>query len=376
MESLGTLAGGIAHDLNNVLTPLLFSVQLLKTKIGDEEGRELLDTLETNVMRGAKLIKQVLAFGRGLPGERAAVQLGLIVREIEHLIGETFPKSVEFEKRLPADLWTVTGDATQLYQVLLNLCVNASDAMPEGGKLCIQADNVVLDEIQAGLGLEVKPGSYVVIKVMDTGTGITKEVQDRMFEPFFTTKAPGKGTGLGLSTSLGIVKSHGGFINCYSEPGKGTAFKVYFPANATPATVELAAGKEAGLPRGQGELVLLVDDEKTIREVARKTLEHFGYRVVTAANGAEAVALYQQQRDEIAVVIMDMAMPVMDGHAAIAALEAINPRVKIIGASGWDSKGGTPQAIEAGRRCFLPKPFTTEALLQTLRRALVAKPAT
>ena len=373
MESLGTLAGGIAHDLNNVLAPLLISVQLLKSKVGDDDGQRLLDALETNVLRGAKLVKQLLAFGRGVQGERAAVQPDLVVREIEQIICETFPKSVEFEKQFSAGLWNVTGDATQIHQVVLNLCVNARDAMPNGGRLSIHMENVVLDEIYAGLKPDAKPGSYVVIKVTDTGTGIPKAIQDKMFEPFFTTKGPGKGTGLGLSTCLGIVKSHGGFINYYSELGKGSAFKVYLPASTSAVTVEHSTTKQPSLPCGHNELVLVVDDEKAIREVAQKTLEHFGYRILTATNGAEAISIYRQQRDQIAAVIIDMAMPVMDGHAAIAALKGITPEVRIISASGLDTESDTAKATDVGRRHFIPKPYTTEVLLQTLHGVLAPK---
>jgi PAS domain S-box-containing protein len=373
MESLGTLAGGIAHDLNNVLAPLLMSVQLLKHKVGDQDGQKLLTTLETNVLRGAKLIKQLLAFGRGVDGERTPVQLGLVVHELEHLIDETFPKSVEFEKQIPAGLWNVTGNSTQLYQVLMNLCVNARDAMPGGGKLQVQLENVVLDEVYAGLNLEAKPGSYVSIKVADTGEGIPESIRERIFEPFFTTKAQGHGTGLGLSTCLGIVKSHDGFIHCYSEPGKGTVFKVFLPADPGPAAGAQKELKETELPRGHDELVLVVDDEKPIRLVAQRTLEHFGYRVLTAANGAEGVAVYRQERDNIAAVLIDMAMPVMDGPAAIAALRTINPQVKIIGASGLDTEGGAHGSTGAGGRVFIPKPYTTEVLLQTLHNVLATE---
>ena len=378
MESLGTLAGGIAHDLNNVLTPLLISVDLLKHKVTDAEGQKLLDSMESNILRGAKLIKQVLAFGRGIKGARAPIHLGGIVDEIEQIVRETFPKSVEFGRQLPAHLWPVTGDATQVYQVLLNLCVNARDAMPNGGKLSIQMDNVVLDDIYASLNLEAKPGSYVVIKVMDTGTGIPRQIQDRIFEPFFSTKGPNKGTGLGLSTCLGIVKGHGGFINCYSETGKGTAFKVYLPAN-TAAIHQHEIGKlpadQAKTVCGHGEMVMVVDDEQIICEVAQQTLECFGYRVVTAANGAEAVALYQQKKDQIAAVVIDMSMPVMDGHAAIVALKAINPEIKIIGASGLDSPGD-PKGAE-GHECrhFMPKPNSAETLLLTMHKVLAAESA-
>jgi len=378
MESVGTLAGGIAHDLNNVLAPLLICVQLLKAKVTDAAGQKLLDTLEANVLRGAKLVKQVLAFGRGIKGDRIPIQPKQVLQEIEQMIHETFPKAVELQTDSAADLWPVTGDATQLYQVLLNLCVNARDAMPGGGTLSIHLENVVLDEIYAARNSEAKPGPYVVINVMDTGTGIPKEIQDKIFDPFFTTKAPGKGTGLGLSTCYSIVKNHGGFINCYSEVGRGSKFEVYLPANTSPAMAASLAKAGAELSPGHGELVLVVDDEEAILKVARNTLEFFGYRVLTAFNGAEAVALYRQHQPDIAVVLTDMAMPVMEGSEAIIALQAINPEIRIIGMSGLDSQSSQSKAKGARRslKYFIEKPFTTETLLHTLHQVLHQQVAT
>jgi PAS domain S-box-containing protein len=373
MESLGTLAGGIAHDLNNVLSPLLISVQVLKGKITDDDGKKLLDALETNVLRGASLVKQVLAFGRGVTGERILIQPKHIAREIKQFIHETFPKSVEFELHTPAAPWTLIGDPTQLHQVLLNLCVNARDAMPEGGKLSIHLENVTFDEVYAGMNLEAKAGPYVCIKVSDTGTGIPKEIQDKIFDPFFTTKEPGKGTGLGLSTTLAIVKSHGGFINCHSEPGKGCTFKVYFPANTTALAAETPAEEEAELPRGHNELVMVVDDEKPICQMAKKMLERFGYRVLLAADGTEAVSLYATRRNEIGVVITDIAMPNMDGFATIGALKAINAGVKIVGSSGYASGASLTRINDAGIRYFVPKPYTAETMLNTLQEILHGK---
>ena len=373
MESLGTLAGGIAHDLNNVLSPLLISVQVLKGKVTDDDGQKLLDALETNVKRGASLVKQVLAFGRGVTGERILIQPKHIACEIKQFIHETFPKSVEFELHIPAAPWTIIGDPTQLHQVLLNLCVNARDAMPKGGKLSIHLENVTFDEVYASMNLETKAGPYVCIKVSDTGTGIPKEIQDKIFDPFFTTKEPGKGTGLGLSTTLAIVKSHGGFINCHSEPGKGCTFKVYFPANTTAVTAETLAEEEAELPRGHNELVLVVDDEEPIRNLAQKVLTRFGYRVLLAADGAEAVSLYAPRQNEIGVVITDMAMPNMDGFATIGALKAINAGVKIVGSSGYASGASLTRINDAGIRYFVPKPYTAETMLNTLQEILHGK---
>ena len=370
MESIGTLAGGIAHDLNNVLTPLLIAVQVLKEKVTDDDGRKLLEALETNVQRGASLVKQVLAFGRGVACERTLVYPAHVVREIKQIVHSTFPKSVRFEFHSPDGIWPIIGDPTQIHQVLLNLCVNARDAMPKGGALAIHMENVTFDEVYAGMNLEARPGPYVCIKVEDTGTGIPKEIQDKIFDPFFTTKAIGKGTGLGLSTTLAIVKSHGGFIHCHSTPGKGATFKVYFPANTTLAGIEDAAMEQSKLPRGHDELVLVVDDEEPILNLAQKVLTRFGYRVLLAADGVEAISLYAPRQNEIDVVITDMAMPIMDGPATILALKAINSEVRIVSSTGLASDGGMAMAMNAGVRHFIPKPYTAETMLNTLHEVL------
>ncbi|MGA2852864.1 MAG: PAS domain S-box protein [Verrucomicrobiota bacterium] len=374
MESVGTLAGGIAHDLNNVLAPLLFAVQILKGKISDDEGQRMLKILEANVQRGANLVKQVLAFGRGIQGERIMVQPKHIANEIKQIVQETFPKSVEFEFQCSPDLWLLTGDPTQIEQVLLNLCVNARDAMPRGGKLSLQVENKMLDETRVGANSEAKPGPYVVISVTDTGAGMTKEIQDRIFEPFFTTKELGKGTGLGLSTSLAIVKSHEGFITCYSEQGKGSTFKVHLPASPGTAAAGQTAGGKSGLPCGHNELILVVDDEEPIRNIAQKLLERYGYRVLLAVNGAEAVKLYAARHDEIAVVLTDMAMPVMGGSAAIAALQSINPKVRIIGSSGFEMKDDPAGGDNTRPRHFIPKPYSAETVLNMLHEILHEDP--
>jgi len=374
MESLGALASGVAHDLNNVLTPLLISVQLLKEKTTDDDGRRILESLETNVKRGAHLIKQVLAFGRGADGERSPVLLLFLVNEIEQIIFRTFPKAIKFEFHAPRDLWRVIANPTELHQILLNLCVNARDAMPTGGLLSIEMKNLVADGPVVGIHHEMPPGKYVAITVTDTGTGMSPDVQRHVFEPFFTTKKLGYGTGLGLSTCLEIVRSYGGSIHCYSEPGKGTAFKIYLPANVT----EPVAGnlpEPPDLPRGHNELVLVVDDEEPIRTVAQKTLERFGYRTVTAANGSEAVALYKRDREKINAVITDMAMPEMDGIDTIKALRSMNPGIPIIGCSGLDHRTIKTSVADAGIKHFLRKPYTAAAILQILNEALAVKVA-
>lgn len=370
MEGIGTLAGGIAHDLNNVLAPIMISVQMLKQEAKDAETLKLLDTLEICARRGANLVKQVLSFARGVEGQRVLIQPAQLVRELQHVLQEIFPKNIDFRFNTARDLWPVTGDPTQLHQVILNLCVNARDAMPNGGCLTISMENMVLDETYVAMNPDSRTGPFVMVKVADTGTGIPPEVLDKIFEPFFTTKEIGKGTGLGLSTVLAIVKSHGGFIHVGSEAGKGTEFKVGLPANTAEATAGKGADEQTQLPPGHGELLLVVDDEESIRKLVRKTLEHFGYRVITASNGAEAVSIYAQRQPEIALVLTDMMMPVMDGPALIIALKAMNARVRIIGSSGLATNENVTKAMGAGVRYFVPKPYTTETMLKIIHQEL------
>ncbi len=372
MESIGTLAGGIAHDLNNVLSPLLTAIQLLELKFPDQESRRLLQILQANIERGADMVKQVLTFARGVEGERIPIQPKHLIKEAVKILKETLPKSIEIKFSIPGDLWPVTGDATQLYQVMMNLCVNARDAMSEGGVLTISAENVALDEHYVRMHLEASPGQFVLIKVTDTGAGIPAQNLNKIFEPFFTTKEYGHGTGLGLSTALGIVKSHGGFVDVYSEVRKGTQFKVYLPA-ITSAGITPAEAEILELPIGHGEVVLVVDDESAIREITKGTLEAYGYQVMTASDGTEAVALYAQHKGQIQVVLTDMMMPFMDGPATIRALQKLDPQVKIIASSGLAADGKVAEATSMGAKIFLSKPYTAEKLLKALAEILSAK---
>ena len=369
MESIGTLASGIAHDLNNVLAPILMTAQLLETQFDVPRSKRLLPILVTNAKRGAALVKQVLSFARGLEGERTIVQVKHLILEIKHIATETFPKSIEIYTDIPQYLWTVSGDATQLHQVLMNLCVNARDAMPQGGTLSISAENLFIDENYARMNLDATVGPYIVITVADTGTGIPPEILDRIFEPFFTTKELGKGTGLGLSTVVGIIKSHGGFVNVYSEVGRGTQFKVYLSAVEAMETQE---AEELEMPSGHGELILVVDDEAAICETTKTSLETYNYKVLTASDGIEAVALYVQHREEISLVLVDMMMPSMDGPTTIRTLQKINPLVKIIAVSGLTSSDKVAAAASAGVKTFLEKPYTAKELLQTIKEVLTA----
>ena len=368
IESIGSLASGIAHDLNNVLAPIMLCVDLIKRKNLDEPTLRMLETVETSAKRGSDLIKQVLSFARGVEGDRSTVQIRHLIGDIEKIVKETFPKSISLRLDILPNLWTTLADATQLHQVLMNLCVNARDAMPHGGIIQVKAQNRILDEQYSRMNLEAKPGSYVEVSITDAGMGMPPEILERIFEPFFTTKAIGKGTGLGLSTAYAIVKSHGGFINVYSEVGKGTTFRVYIPAQTEGKVPTL--GEKHDHPLGRGELILVVDDEAAIREITRATLEAYGYSVVTAIDGTEAIAIYVEQKDSIALVLTDMMMPFLDGTATVRALQKINPQVKILVVSGLTQNA--PSSTFSGEKTvrFLHKPFTSETLLTELRLLL------
>ena len=368
MESIGTLAGGIAHDLNNVLAPIMMSVEMLKEKFNDDQSRRMLGILESSAKRGADMVKQVLTFARGVDGERVLLQTRHLLKEVIKIVGETFPKTIQLKTNVAENLWTIMGDATQLHQVMVNLTVNARDAMPDGGTLTITAENTILEPNQeqpAG----AKPGFYVVVKVADSGTGIPREILDKIFEPFFTTKEMGKGTGLGLATVLGIVKSHGGFVQVQTEVNKGTTFLIYLPALESTQT-QPNETEQHKLPTGKGELILAVDDEVSVLSMTKETLENFGYRVLTAKDGTEAVATYTAHRNEIKGVLTDMLMPFMDGPATIRVLKKLDPHVKIIAASGLMDNDKVKDATGLDNIAFLMKPYTAEKLLSTVHKVL------
>ncbi len=469
MESVGTLSEGIAHDMNNVLSPIMLSLNMLKRKFTDSESQELLGILESGAKRGADLIKQVRSFALGVESEHKTLQICPLISEISQIAKETFPRNIEIQTNISEDLCATSGDTSQLHQVLMNLCINARDAMPDGGILRISAENVTIDENYARMNsmrqntaqqakpvlncweykkcgrepgevkvtdmgvcpaaidaqvdglnrgskggrvcwmvtgtfcggqvqgkfaknvlscmncdfyqtvraeegdqfIETRVGPYVVITVADTGVGIPQEIIDRIFEPFFTTKQPGKGTGLGLSTALGIVKSHGGLINVYSEVGKGSAFKVYLPAVQASEVPKMKEYRE--LTSGHGGLVLVVEDEEMICKITKSVLETHGYKVLIAHNGAEAIPLYEQNRDEIKVVIMDMMLPVMDGLTCIKTLREINPTVKVIAVSGLDRSESLAEGYTTPAQAFLPKPYTSDILLKTVHEVIEAK---
>lgn len=373
LESIGILAGGIAHDLNNVLTPILMAAKLLGKESGETERQGLLSILQTGAERGADLVRQLLSFAGGLEGEKRPLHLKHVIREIHALLVRTLPKSIQLQVSVAESLWQVAGDATQLSQVLMNLCINARDAMPDGGTLTIQADNAQVSERGARQHRDAVAGPYVAVVVADTGGGIPAEVMARIFDPFFTTKELGHGTGLGLPTVLGIVKGHQGFVDIETAAGQGTRFAVYLPARIA-ASHSLGPALAAEPCRGHGELVLVVDDEPAILETARATLTAYGYQVLTASDGREAVAIYRQRAGEIQVILLDLMMPALDGLGTLRELRADSATVPIVAMSGMPVEARVESAFAAGATLFLPKPFAGEQLVSLIEAALRSRP--
>jgi two-component system, cell cycle sensor histidine kinase and response regulator CckA len=373
IEGIGTLATGMAHDLNNILAPILMSAGYLRWDIPPQEREKAIGRIELSVKRGAEIIQQVLTFGRGIDGERVAVKPADLLAEIAEIIGQTFPKNIILKVDSQPDLGPLMGDRTQIHQVLLNLCVNARDAMPKGGQLNLRVNTVTLTEPMAALPTPAQPGPYIVFEVADTGCGIAATDRERIFDPFFTTKEVGKGTGLGLSTALGIMQSHHGVVIVESEPNRGTTFKVFFPAalEVPDKNICLVNGLA---PRGAGEIILIVDDEPDVIAGMRQLLEQHNYRVYSAANGEEALNLVGNSEHRFDALITDIVMPAMDGMALIRAVRAAMPELKIIASSGLGpDMGGSLRAKELkslGVAYFLPKPYGTEKLLTMLHQLL------
>lgn len=365
LESLGTLAGGVAHDLNNILMPIMMCADALQSKLKDRQAREILSTISHSAARGAEMVSHVLSFARGIEAEKTAVRPFELIKDIRKIIQDTFPKNIRIAIDAPRELWAIPGDPTQLQQVLLNLCVNARDAMLGGGQLSIRARNC--GPVSGQGGIETFHGPHVSIWIEDNGTGIPPALVDKIFDPFFTTKEIGKGSGLGLSTSLGIIQNHHGLLKVDSEYGKGSTFCLSLPAMKQKKRSNDRERKRRPA-RGKGETVLLVDDELCIRKTVGQNLKASGYRVITASNGQEALLRYSKNRKKINVIILDMVMPVMDGPETLRKLLKLNPSTPVIASSGvnFSTPGGTGKNIKA----FLPKPYNSTLLLQTLRLVL------
>ncbi|MBP6506463.1 MAG: response regulator [Opitutaceae bacterium] len=367
IEGIGMLAAGIAHDLNNVLAPILMAVPMLRDRASDPADLRLLNNLERSAERGAGLVRQILSFAHGVSGEFQLLQIRHIVRDLSAVICQTFPKNIRLEEEMAGELWAVRGNPTQIHQMLLNLCINARDAMPNGGRLRLQLQNLSLDALAASALEGAQPGPYLLIQVADTGTGIPPEVLTRIWEPFFTTKGT-HGTGLGLGTVRGLVKDHGGFITVKTEPGRGTSFDIYLPAIEA-AFADKTPPVETAVPRGQGELILVVDDELSVREVTTAILANQGYRVLSASDGTEAVAILAPRSSEVRLMVTDLQMPHLDGLALARVVQRLNPAIKIVTASGMGSSRSIA-AAKLASDAFLMKPFKALDLLAIVQKLL------
>ena len=371
MESIGTLASGVAHDLNNILTPIILSADMLHT-VEEPESREgLISTIEECAQRGANVVNQVLTFARGTKGERTTIQLTRLISDLARIINETFPRNIAITSATPSDLWPIKGDPTQIHQVLLNLCINARDAMPEGGTLLIASENREIDDSFAAMVPDAAPGEYAMISIVDNGTGIPPEIIGKIFDPFFTTKEVGKGTGLGLSTVMGIVRSHGGFVTVESAKDCGSTFRLFLPIQMGDASEPRHFGR-TDIPHGNGATILVVDDEDFIARMTAMVLGKNGYKVLSAANGLAALSLYNEHASEIKLVLADVMMPEMDGVKLARALKEINPQIKIIASTGQATESRQAELRALGVNVILRKPYDAQKLLAALHNSIQA----
>lgn len=371
MESIGTLASGLAHDLNNIFSPIMMSAAMLNLDLSVSDREEIVATIAMSATRGAEIVRQVLAFGRGLEGVRTQLALSPLIDEIEAIILQTFPKSISLELNVVDDVWPIVADATQIHQILLNLCVNARDAMPNGGRLILSAKNMHADDsFSSMLGEVAEAGPFVVLEVTDSGDGIPPEIIDRIFDPFFTTKELGKGTGLGLSTVLGIAKSHGGFVHVGNNPKRGATFQIYLPASLEATEVIPSSHPQPEHPYGHGETILVVDDEQAIRASVKRVLQNHGYRVKLAYDGADALAIFARNPGQIAVLLTDLMMPHMDGITLIQAVRKLGPKVPIVASTGLGQKANIAELKTHEVKDILRKPYDAAALLQSMDAAL------
>jgi len=370
MEAVGTLAGGIAHDFNNILQAIFgYSQILLMGKEPSNPDYEKLEAIEKSAQRASDLTKRLLIFSRKVESKLRPLDLNNEIEQVSQMLERTIPKMINIELHLSEDIKIINADPAQIEQIMMNLGVNARDAMPNGGRLVFETENVILDEEYCKTHLGSKSGQYVKLSISDTGHGMDKETLRHIFEPFYTTKDTGKGTGLGLAMVYGIVKSHGGYIMCYSEPDEGTIFKIYFPIVEKEA--ERVESKKEKIPiKGGNETILLVDDEEAIRELAEDILTRFGYTVFMASDGETALEIYREKREEINLVILDIIMPGMGGRKCLEELLKMNPKSRIIIASGYSINGPAKEVLEAEAKGFISKPYDMRGMLQTVRKIL------
>jgi len=371
MEALGTLAGGVAHDFNNILGVIMGYAELAMdaARQGADNGMDIEEIIKAT-QRARDMVRQILTFSRKVDPNLEPCDLNKEILQIKKVLEHTLPKMIRIKTHLASDLRPVKIDAGQMEQVLINLAANAADAMPDGGELVIETKNQDLDEEYCQGHLEAHSGAYVVLQVSDSGHGMDETTRRRIFDPFFTTKQTGKGTGLGLSSVFGIVKGHGGLIYCYSEPGQGTIFKIYLPAHETEGTRGPSSPAESGVFSGRGETVLLVDDEETLLDLGKQILMGAGYKVIKAVNGEEALAIHRSRGPEIDLVILDLNMPGMGGHRCLLELMARDPGLKILIASGYSVNGAATKSLQAGAAGFISKPYRKDELFKSIRRVL------
>ena len=369
MEAVGTLAGGVAHDFNNLLQAVLgYAEMLLMEKKADETSHRPLMAIREAAQRGAELTRQLLTFSRKVQSKPRPLHLNQEIVQVEQFLQRTIPKMIQVELRLGGDLWTISADPVQIGQVLMNLAVNARDAMPEGGRLVIGTHNMTLNEEFCRGHIGSRPGRYVVLAISDTGQGMGKEVLGHLFEPFFTTKGIGRGTGLGLAMVYGIVKGHEGYIECESELGKGTVFKIYLPAVERTVGVEESERKKQ--PRGGTETILLVEDEESLRDLGKAILSTFGYTVLAASDGEGALEIYRAEKERVHLIILDLIMPGVGGLRCLEELLRINPDVKVVIATGYYPEDSVKAVLEGEGRGFISKPYDMSEMLRVVRKVL------
>ncbi|MFO8112297.1 MAG: PAS domain S-box protein [Desulfosalsimonadaceae bacterium] len=371
MEAVGTLAGGVAHDFNNILQAINGYTQLLMmNRAPDDPDSDKLMQLEKAGERASGLVRQLLTFSRKVAGERRPVHLNREIMSAQKLLKQTLPKMIDIRLVMEENLWVVNADPLHMEQILLNLASNAADAMPDGGRLTIETQNVVLDESYCSDHVESVPGKYVLLMVSDTGSGMNPETRRHIFDPFYTTKAVGKGTGLGLASVYGIVREHGGLINCYSEPGQGAVFRIYLPASFRKEDAVEENDSPLVPPAGGKEGVLVIDDEATVREMAKEMLEYYGYRVLCAEDGERALDMYRENASNIDLIILDLNMPGMGGYKCMQKLLEIDPEARILIASGYSTDHHAQQALRSGAADFIGKPYRLQEMARKVRSAL------
>jgi two-component system cell cycle sensor histidine kinase/response regulator CckA len=369
MEAIGTLAGGIAHDFNNLLQAILgYTDLLLMRKEASDPDRQKLEIVRQAARDGSDLVSRILTFSMKAEFRARPTDLNLEILRVEKLLRRTVPRMIKIELVLVDEVWVIDADPAQIEQVLLNLAVNSQHAMPDGGRLLIETSNVLLEDDYVRRHLEAKPGKYVLLTVSDNGMGMKREVIERIFEPFFTTKANGEGTGLGLSMVHGIVSQHGGHIRCYSQPGLGTSFKIYFPVSSTERLLDMAETRE--MPAFGTETILLVDDDDRIRDLAQQMIETGGYKVLLASSGEDALKKYAAHRGEVSLVILDLIMPGMGGKRCLEELLRMDPDSRVLIASGYSSNGLTIDETGTGAKAFIRKPYDAKDILASIRKVL------